>query len=156
MTACSFCNKETLVIFTCPYCKENFCLEHYRPENHNCSGRVQSNDQLIKNNDLPIIYETNELDSSNNTSEEELIEEETIDVVKAQAQAVLTSIIGINKKKEDFDEEELKKYKKIYDYFLEAWKKNFKLKQENDALLAELDSIKAKFELLTSEHEKLL
>jgi len=33
----SFCGKEELLPFKCPYCGGNFCIEYRLPENHNCT-----------------------------------------------------------------------------------------------------------------------
>jgi hypothetical protein len=162
-----------MLTIICPYCEARFCSQHHKPEKHNCPAKNElntkttenslenneHNHQLTQNNNLPIINKANDSESNSNVharAKEEPIVEESIDIVKAKTQAVLASIIGVQKKNEDFDEEEQNRYNKIYEYFLKAWKQNLKLKKENEKLSAELDSIKAELELITSEHEKLL
>lgn len=38
---CNYCNKETYITHICPYCKEYYCLEHRKPDTHNCSAYQQ-------------------------------------------------------------------------------------------------------------------
>ena len=38
MTKCSYCGKDELLPFHCPFCHGDFCSEHRLPENHNCSN----------------------------------------------------------------------------------------------------------------------
>jgi len=38
---CKHCNKPVYVARICPYCKENYCIEHYEPTKHFCMSRVK-------------------------------------------------------------------------------------------------------------------
>ena len=38
MAECNFCGKEVTMPYTCGYCNDSFCSDHRLPENHNCEG----------------------------------------------------------------------------------------------------------------------
>lgn len=38
MVRCSYCGRDELLPFTCPYCGRRFCSEHRLPESHSCTG----------------------------------------------------------------------------------------------------------------------
>ena len=156
MAKCTFCNKETSLVYICPLCDNRFCSQHRKPENHNCQAIThvqtqntfrnlgnENNQQVPINENLkPILNDSEDLNS--------------IEIVKAQTHAVLTSILGSQKKLEDFDEEEQIRYNKIYEYFLGAWKQNMKLKQANETIAEEVTTLKAELDKKNIEYEKLL
>lgn len=152
MSQCEFCKTESTIIFTCPHCGNRFCKEHRRPEKHNCQKLkkeinkppINKNPPSKQNNlEETLINTTQELDKKNkNPQLKNRTSDESIDIVKAQSRAVLANLFGTLNDPEDFDEENKEKYDKIYDYFLNVWKKNNDLEIENKQLKKEISELK--------------
>ncbi|MFC1803704.1 AN1-type zinc finger domain-containing protein [Thermoproteota archaeon] len=178
MARCSYCDKESKIIFTCPYCENRFCPKHRKPEQHECPSTLKTTaevpqvneDQINEENTRPLEKKENlETPLDNQFKDKNFIEknnndpivngqklEESIELVKAQTRAVLASIDGIQKDPKEFDEKDQLRYNKIYEYFLKSWTRTQELNRDIEKLSAEISSLKEKLNEKNIEYEQLI
>ena len=166
MSLCEFCNTESTIIFTCPYCGNRFCKEHRKPEKHNCptiQSKTVIKPQTIENPTL----ETDNVDETliNNTQTFEQTKtpqlntqtlDGSIEIVKAQSRAVIASLFGSMDEPENYDEEYKDKFDKIYDYFLKIWEKNQELQSQIEKMKYEISELQNQLDKKNIELEKIL
>ena len=52
---CPVCNKKLgLMVFTCK-CEQRYCINHMRPEDHNCTYDHKTNQRKLLKEQLPLV-----------------------------------------------------------------------------------------------------
>lgn len=65
MCRCVYCKKNiTIMNFPCNYCKNNYCVRHRTPEDHNCekdykSIAIEKNAKILLSNSIPDSHNYN-------------------------------------------------------------------------------------------------